>query len=237
MSAPAIQMSRPLLLERSLLFTLSCSLIAEASGGNLPCTDAWAFFTLLSLYVAGAQHRPIVIAFIFGCITLFSDIIFLAVVRRSSVVLAAAGATLALAPLPSFPAPALLPLLTPPPTPPRTPTSGAPQVKRNAASSTFSAFEYLGKAASTYLLYFYLRSDLGGILSLAGEPAAASAAAAGADYQYREGSSAVAYAASEGPAAEPSASAPPYSGGFNSGAYNASPPGKAAGGGGYQSSL
>lgn len=85
MAAPAgLGMSRPLLLERSLLFTLSCSLIAEACGGNLPCTDAWAFFTLLSLYVSGAQHRPIVIAFIFGCVTLFSDIIFLAVVRPSA---------------------------------------------------------------------------------------------------------------------------------------------------------
>ena len=119
---------------------------------------------------------------------------------------------------------------------PLPPNSLCNQAKRNAASNTFSAFEYLGKAASTYLLYFYLRSDLGGILSLAGEPAAASATAA-SDYQYREGGSAASFAASgEGAAADPSASAAPYSGGFNTGAYNASPPGKAPGGG-YQSSL
>ncbi len=124
----AASFSRPLLLERALLFTISCSLIGDYCGGNLPVTDvrahaqcaggvqcivcargwrrppflstlvalqiltpprtpfsscpqAWAFFTLLSLYLAASQHRPIVIAFAFGCITLFSDILFLAIVR------------------------------------------------------------------------------------------------------------------------------------------------------------
>ena len=99
-------------------------------------------------------------------------------------------------------------------------------MKRPGASTAFSAFEYIGKAACTYLLYYYLRSDLGGILSLAGEPGAAGAGA-GAEYSYKESSSATTFSASEGAAD----AAPPFSGGYaTGGGYNAAAPAS----GGYQ---
>lgn len=81
------------------------------------------------------------------------------------------------------------------------------QVPRSAGATTFSAFEYVGKLGSTYLLYFYLRSDLGGVLSLAGEPGAGAAAGAGLE----GGVDPAAFGASDGGGAE---AAPPYSGGY-----------------------
>lgn len=73
--------SRAVLLERTLCGTLICSLIADYAGGNLPCTDAWVFFCLASLYLgSGTTPRPLVIGFFFGVATLFSDIFFLAMV-------------------------------------------------------------------------------------------------------------------------------------------------------------
>ena len=227
-AAPA-GMSRPLLLERSLLFTLACSLLGDYCGGNLPLTDAWAFFTLLSLYLAGPAHRPIVVAFCFGAVTLFSDIIFLAVVRLP-------------ARWPALPRRrGLFPSLYSPPPPTHTRAHNRTlhlKIKRDGAAAAFSALEYLGKAAATYLLYYYLRSDLGGVLTLAGEP---TGAAGGAEYQYKDSSSAgPTFAAADGGASDAASSGAgataPYSGGYNvptGGGYNASP----AKGGGYQSSL
>ena len=112
MQAPALSTpSRPALLERALLFTLCCSLIADYCGGNLPFTDAWAFFVLLTMYLgtAAQQQRPVAVAFLFGAVTLISDIIFLAVVRfarRRAPALEGSGFLPSPAPLPS-PHPAL----------------------------------------------------------------------------------------------------------------------------------
>ncbi len=144
---------------------------------------------------------------------------------------------------PALPAPAelfLSPWLHFPPTP-RTHTHSKPpkpQIKRDGAAAAFSALEYLGKAAATYLLYYYLRSDLGGVLTLAGEPTGAPGVA---DYQYKDSSSSgPAFAAADGGASDAASSGAgataPYSGGYNvptGGGYNASP----VKGGGYQSSL
>ena len=73
--------SRAVLLERTLCGTLFCSLIADYCGGNLPCTDAWVFFCLASLYLGNSSlPRPLVVGFFFGVFTLVSDIFFLAMV-------------------------------------------------------------------------------------------------------------------------------------------------------------
>lgn len=74
----SVNISRPLLLERGLLATLLCSLIADYCGGNLPFTDAWVFFCLIALS-QGAQ-RLVSIGFVFGALTVFTDIFFLSLV-------------------------------------------------------------------------------------------------------------------------------------------------------------
>ena len=78
--------SRRTMLERALLFTLLCSLLGDYCGGNLPCTDAWIFFTLATLYLGGAaaQQRPVVVAFLFGAFSLLGDIFFLSMVRSAA---------------------------------------------------------------------------------------------------------------------------------------------------------
>ncbi len=102
------------------------------------------------------------------------------------------------------------------------------QVPRSPASTTFSAFEYILKAASTYLLYFYIRSDLGAIISLGGEPVRQTEAVIPSAYNY---------AASDKGAGGAEA---PYSGGYptgqeGSGGYNSvAIPSSPGGGGGYQ---
>ena len=210
--------SRSLLLERAMLMTLFNGLIADYTGSTLPYTDSWSFFVLACLYIGtpAQQQRPVVIAFIIGCIMLFSDLLFLAIVSAG-----ASG-------LPPHPW-SLCVLLTAPHLHPPSHLH-PPQAKRSPASNAFCAFQYIFKAAATYLLYQYLRSDLGGILSLAGEPGATPSAITGADYQYKDSSAAFA-GAGEGA----SEAQVPYSGGYTlpSGGYNSSP----ASGGSYQTKL